>query len=397
MKKANCFSCFLVVLGLFGVVIFSDVSANENTYTEALSGGEVSGGFRLRSEHVKDDNPALKDAHAVTLRTRLAYTSMDYHGLSGTLEFDNVSALAGQDNYAPERSGYAVIADSRSTEMNQALITYNSPFNLKSILGRQRIVLDNQRFVGAVGWRQDDQTFDAVRFQYKTSKLEAIYAYVDRVHGITPAFDADVSSHLTNVSYTFLPRLKSTVYAYRLHDSDDFITAAKDTETYGARVSGSFDNNNVKLLYVGEAAHQKAKQFDVLYVFGELGIEVNNYGLTSGYERLGSDDGAYGFQTPLATKHAFNGWADKLLLTPAEGLEDFYLKGSVSMAGINTVLVFHDYQASEGSTDYGYESNIVMSYKIDKQQRVGVKYASYHADAVGTDAQKVWLWTELIF
>ena len=37
-----------------------------------------------------------------------------------------------------------------------------------------------------------------------------------------------------------------------------------------------------------------------------------------GYEELGSNAGLYGLQTPLATLHAFNGWADKFLVTPVD-------------------------------------------------------------------------------
>ena len=42
----------------------------------------------------------------------------------------------------------------------------------------------------------------------------------------------------------------------------------------------------------------------------------------SGYELLGSDGVTVAFSTPLATLHAFEGWADKFLATPAAGITD---------------------------------------------------------------------------
>ena len=78
-----------------------------------------------------------------------------------------------------------------------------------------------------------------------------------------------------------------------------------------------------KLIYTAEFATQEttdgANEAD--YSLIELGYGFDGYSIIAGLETLGSDDGAYGFQTPLATKHAFNGWADKFLKTPNDGLD----------------------------------------------------------------------------
>ena len=66
-----------------------------------------------------------------------------------------------------------------------------------------------------------------------------------------------------------------------------------------------------------------------------LSIYRVNEPVIGGYELLGSDDGKVAFNTPLATKHKFNGWADKFLGTPKEGLEDVYLTAKGKVSGVN--------------------------------------------------------------
>ena len=48
-----------------------------------------------------------------------------------------------------------------------------------------------------------------------------------------------------------------------------------------------------------------------------------------GRERWHRPDGQ--LQTPLATLHAFNGWADMFLTTPANGLQDLYFRASYTL------------------------------------------------------------------
>src|SRR3546814_7541468 len=50
-------------------------------------------------------------------------------------------------------------------------------------VGRQRISLDDQRFVGSVGWRDNEQTFDVVRIEnssIRNLKIDLTYAWSDR-------------------------------------------------------------------------------------------------------------------------------------------------------------------------------------------------------------------------
>ena len=88
----------------------------------------------------------------------------------------------------------------------------------------------------------------------------------------------------------------------------------------------------------------------------ELGAAVAGFSLSAGYEELGSDGGAAAFQTPLATLHAFNGWADMFLTTPATGLRDYYVKLGKSLKvpalpGLNAAVVYHEFDSDFGGAE----------------------------------------------
>ncbi len=366
--------------------------ATANTLMEALQATKPHGDFRLRYESV--DDGVNEDAEALTLRSRFGFTTGQFHGFSVLVEGEAISILGGFDEYAPNRPGYAVIADPKSTHVNRAFLRYQGPAGLDLGLGRQRIIYDNARFVGNVGWRQNEQTFDAFTAKVApVAGLEISYAYLDEIQGITPAFDADVDSHLLNVSYSGLPFGRLTGYGYWLEDED----TGAENDTWGVRFAGSTSLGVMTLLYTAELATQEAGAFEADYRFIEAGVTVNGVTFKAAHEVLGSDGGAYGFQTPLATKHAFNGWADKFLITPDAGLKDTFLTLSGSVQGVNLTAVYHWYSSDAGSVDYGREWNLQAARGFGPHVSLGVKYARYEADEFSADTDKFWLWAEFRF
>ena len=173
---------------------------------KAFEEGKAKVDFRLRYEAVDQEN-ALADADALTLRTRLNYTTGTANGFSAVIEFEDVRSVLGVDDYSVPPSGvnpgvYSVIADPESTELDQAYIQYTNG-QTTAKMGRQVIALDNQRFVGHVGWRQDRQVFDAIGVKHKFSKdLQVQYYYLmDRKRIFADDRDVDSKDHLLNVSY----------------------------------------------------------------------------------------------------------------------------------------------------------------------------------------------------
>ncbi len=372
-------------------------NAEDDAFITALKSGTPLLNMRLRHEEVDVDG-ATEDAKGLTLRTRLGYQSGKFYGFDVMGEFEDTRIVGKTGYYAPNKPGYPIIADPEVTELNRAAISYTGSDALEGLVatyGRQRIIYDNARFVGNVGWRQDEQTFDGAKVDYGVGDFKFSTAYLTQVNGITPKFDANTSNYLFNASWTGAPGGSLTGYGYLL-ETDNVVDS--DNDTYGLRYSGAFDLDAVKLLLTLEGAQQEVEAGDTDYYFAELGAQVAGVTVKVAQEVLGSDDGLVAFQTPLATKHAFNGWADQFLATPAAGLEDSFVSVGGKLAGFKLLAVYHDFKANEGSTDYGTETNLLVARPIGKNYVVGLKYADFSADSLAyADTSKYWAWAELKF
>ena len=147
-------------------------------------------------------------------------------------------------------------------------------------LGRQRILLDDQRFVGNVGWRQNEQTFDAFRVVNKSVKnlvLDATYLNrVNRVFGEdSPQGTYKGDTVLLNASYqTKVGKITGFGYLLEFDPIVGVPAAAGDsTSTYGLRFAGEAPAGKVKIGYLASWASQSDAgvnplSFDLDYVDG---------------------------------------------------------------------------------------------------------------------------------
>lgn len=384
----------------------SDAPAAPDSIADAFSKGKVSLNVRARYEGV--EQTALRDADAYTVRTRLGFTTAPLNGFKAMVEAENITALDG-DRYSqaginPGGTGRAVVADPESSEINQAFLAYTTG-KTTFIGGRQRIVLDNARFVGDVGWRQNAQTFDSVTLTDKTvDQLSLSYGYLYQINRVFSdrhaQGDWESDSHVINASYTGLPAGTLNGYAYLL----DFDNAAVNScATYGLTLAGTPAlGQGLKLSYRAEYATQSdygssALNYSTDYFNGELGLVAKPGLLAAGYEVLGTDNNV-GFKTPLATLHAFNGWADVFLATPAGGLRDIYGKvGATLPSGIGLLVLYHDFETDNG-IQLGKEWDVQLTRKFGKYFTGLVKYAKFDRDSTTVpDVQKLWLQVEFNF
>jgi hypothetical protein len=398
--------------GLCGIAIGSltlgliSVAQADDSLGAALTGGKVSLDLRYRYEQV-DQNNSKKTADASTLRTALGYTTGSFYNFGAMVEFENV-AVVGSETYDSSvnlKTQYSKVVDPKGTEVNQGYLSYAGLDATMLQLGRQRIILDNQRWVGNVGWRQNEQTFDGFTAVNKSlPDTQLTYDYISNVNRVSgdDATDgnARMRSHLLNASYTGLPFGALTGYAYLL----DYKNApTSSTQTLGLRFAGKQALSGVDVLYTAEYARQSdyadnTNSFDVNYVLGELGAAMNGITAKYGYEKLGSD-GTIALQTPLATLHSFNGWADIFLSTPAKGLIDQYLSVGAKPMDINLAAVYHDFATDKGTSDYGKEWDLMASKTFEKKYTLGAKYANFSADSASAfvDTKKFWVWGEVKF
>lgn len=378
-------------------VLITATLASTSLTTFAANDSKTMLDFNLRYESVDQDN-ALKDANALTLRTRLTHTTASYNGFTGVVEFEDSRVIAGVDDYnntnGLNAGVYSVVADPETTELDQAFIQYKKDkFTAK--VGRQVITLDGHRFVGHVGWRQDRQTFDAATFMYQASdKLSGSYSYISKRNRIfAEVKDLDSKDHLLNVAYqTSIGKLVGYAYLLEVDNNTD-----NGLDTFGVSFTGKKDNFS----YAAELATQSddATDADTTYIMLEGGYNFGKVTAKLGFESLGSDKGV-GFSTPLATAHKFNGWADQFLGTPGVGLEDVYVTLATKILGGGLTVTYHDFSADEGSADLGTEIDAVYAKGFAKHYKAGVKLASYSAGDAGTgkvDTDKVWLFVSATF
>jgi hypothetical protein len=364
--------------------------------------GDVLFESRLRYEGVSQDG--LDDASALTLRARLGWQSPERSGFRLLVEGEAVVALV--DDYNDTIHGppnYPVVADPEAFELNRLQVAWTGLPDTEVILGRQRIVLGSARFVGNVGFRQNEQTFDAVKVTTRAFEpLTVTYAWIDRVHRVfgddSPVGEWRSDSHLIHVEAP-TPAGRVTAYGYLL----DFSNApAQSSATWGARLEGSRNlSPDWSALYAVEYARQSEyganpARFDLDYGLVSTGLKRGPFTATLALERL-DGNGAQAFQTPLATLHAFQGWADVFLTTPRDGLRDVSATVSYTVAhppvGRNGVLTasWRDVHDADGSARYGGELDLSARLVLDARWAVEIKGAHFDgALRAFPDRDKVW-------
>ncbi len=363
--------------------------------------------LRYRHEAV-DDAAFARDAAADTLRLRLGYLKALPRGFSVFAEADAVAELGDSFNSgANGETAYPAVPDARALELNQAWLRWQGE-SLVATAGRQRINLDNQRLVGAVGWRQNEQTFDALWLEARPGTAWTLrYGWLGRVHrvagdeAIDPmARERRLDTHLFNAAWTGAP---GTVVGYGYwHEDRDVATAS--TRTLGLRWTGARKTEAATFGWTLEAARQRDHARNPLHVDAgywlvEPSLAARGLTWKLGWEHLGGD-GATAFQTPLATLHAFNGWADKFTTTPADGLEDRYASvsgafGRGRLQGkLGWAIAWHEFEADRGGADYGREWDASLSFPVVANVTGMLKVADYRSDGFARDTRKLWLQLE---
>ncbi|MCK7597732.1 alginate export family protein [Microbulbifer sp. CAU 1566] len=361
---------------------------------DALSQGDVTLGFRARSEFVDVDG---SDVDLTSLQTRLTFTSAAYEGLSTLIEMDDVTHIT-------EFEGG--VSDPEGTEVNQAYLAYASGATTFKY-GRQRILLDNQRFVGGVGFRQNEQTYDA--FSVTNTSLADTTLFLARVSNVNRIFgeDSPVGDHtndtyLLNGKYAGLSAGTLSGYAYLIDNED---AAAFSTDTYGARFAGSQANLGYTLEYAMQsAAANNPASYDADYLLAEGSYKVGGITLAAGYELLGADGADGQFITPLATLHKFQGWSDKFLGggtgNISGGIEDVYLSVGTSLSGVKLALNYHQLSSDDsdvsGMDKLGSEAGFLVAGKL-AGVNLSMKYSAYTADDFSADTDKLWLTAQAQF
>lgn len=343
----------------------------------------------IRARYEFADIDGLDPSHAFTFRERLGLQTMDWNGFSAYVEGEFTQAAiddfnGGAPGVNPLVAGNSVIADPESNELNQGYLQYKG-FDTVFKFGRQRIIYDNAAFIGNVGWRQNEQTYDAISLNNTSiDGLTLQYSFINQVNRIfgsdaTGIFgDIGSSIHSLNASYTGISGYTFGGYVY-LMDFDD--VNAFDNDTFGLSVK----TKQLGLDLYGEFAFQSnagvGGNDDSDYAHITAAKTIATHTFTAGMEYLSA-----GFRTPLSTAHAFNGFADvfvgQRLVGTTGGLTDVYFSHSMPLIwGVKMTNTLHAFGDNEVSTGRGWEIDSVFAKKLDDHFLAIAKLAHFETES----------------
>jgi len=411
MKHSICvrrWTLFVVMLTMVVSVLGPGLRAASGESDDSVSKESKWGTFglylRYRFEFV-DDAAVADSGYASTLRTVVHYTTPDWHELKAFILFKDVTNLGSAKRHNDTQNGVGdrpLIPDPPNTSVEQILLRYDGAPDTGFILGRQEINLGQQRFVGAVGWRQNHQTMNSFRvIQKSIPRTVWTYAYVGRTNNVTNRTD-DMTTNLFNAEVDVKQAGKLTPYVYSI-DYDSGLRTAFSTITYGARWQGKFKvGEHWTIPYHAELAQQddtgtNPAEVDAQYYRLEARGKRESLWFGLGLEVLGGSTDKGRFTTPLATLHKWNGWADKFLVTPPDGLQDLYAGVGGKVGPVSLMGFYHRFSADSESTTYGQELDANVSYKAAWKQVFALRLAYYDADELREDTFKLWLWSSYQF
>lgn len=368
---------------------------------------------RLRYEQV--DQAGIADrSDAVTLRVRAGVQAS--HGpLAALVEAESTIAIGAHYNDGFNGRALPLVADPQNIEPNRAQLRYANK-GLAVTAGRQLLDFADQRFVGPSPWRQNQQTFDAVRLQRSGEhiSIDAAYAWsVRTVNGIqgTPARPQSVGgSNWFGILGYATPAGMLSGFAYLVdQDSASLSGYRLSNQTYGARFAGSRPvGRGLKLGYAASFARQSdyarnPNHYGASYGLGELVLTGKLLTATAGYEVLGASSGAAltSVQTPLASLFRFQGWAGRFTTTPPNGLHDAYgtlaanWKGrKITSYGIGAT--YHRFDSDRLGMHYGDELDLIAQARVERYA-LALRYARYRADTFATNTNKLFATVEWVF
>jgi hypothetical protein len=441
----------LAFTGMAQTALAEDAPEAEYTLLDSIMQGKPLTSFRLRYENVDQDgfqqkvtapttaitpNKKLDTANAFTLRSLIGWQTAPFHNFSFAAQITDVHAF--NDDYNdrrhnltdPGNNNYANVVDPTYTDINQLYVDWTGIKNTKLRLGRQQLNLDNVRFIGDIGFRQNMQVFDGVSVLNKSiPDTEVFVAHFDKVRQINTELRSG-NIDIVNAKYRISPSESLVGYGYfidvanlsqnngdpanktsfvtqggnGLGASQDFkktATTDASSKTFGARLDGVRKvSDDWKVLYTAEYAKQDdyaggSPLIDAHYFKLGGGAVYDVWSLRIDHEVLSSNNGKYAFQTPLGTNHLFQGWADQFLVTPRQGIEDTFVTFAGSIEKAKFYAEYHVFKSDEkfetlGSTalnrkfgdKYGSELDASVLYPFTANITGKLEYAKFNEDDV---------------
>jgi hypothetical protein len=452
MNRRSSFALFSALLAIWSAPVYSEevATAAPETLLDAIKQGKPMTRFRLRYENLNQEAyqstvpnaKKLDTGEAFTLRSLIGWQTAPFKDLSFAAQLTDVHEFNNdfndrRNNVAePGKSAYPNIVDPGYTDVNQLYVDWTGIQDTKLRLGRQQLNLDNVRFIGDIGFRQNMQVFDGISVLNKSiADVEIFAAHFSKVRQITTKL-RDGNIDIVNAKYKISPTESLIGYGYfvdvenlgqnggnpaaiataaqggnGLGGSSDAAVSATNinptqtdasSKTFGVRLDGAHKvNDDWRVLYTAEYAKQNDYRsgnplIDAHYFKLGGGAAYGVWSVRLDHEKLSSNDGKYAFQTPLGTNHLFQGWADVFLTTPRQGMEDTFISIAGNIAKAKLQAEYHvfksdeKYQSLNGrlADKYGTELDLSVSYSFSKELLGKVEYARFNeSDVYGTTLQ----------
>ena len=288
--------------------------------------------YRLETvEQAGIDNTAT----ASTARARLTWIVPSTEGFSVGLEGDYVF-LVGDEKYNSTNNGrteFPVVADPTGFDLNRAFVQYRSGGPDGGPPVRQWIGHAQQHFIAPKAWRQNEQTYDALRVQSSHDSVNLDYTYVANVNrifregGAQPT-DWEGNTHLARGEFKPAEGHVFGSFIY-LMDFQNDNGPNNSNRTFGIDYTVS---RGAYGLFASIAKQSdwadNPRSYDAIHYAIEGRLKRNRVTFTAGYELIGSDERAATVIMPIGAQHKFRGWADKFVSTPVTGLRNAYLKAA---------------------------------------------------------------------
>jgi hypothetical protein len=398
------------------------------TLLEAITMGKPMTSFRLRYENVDQSGintltgKQLDEANALTLRSLIGWQTKPFKNFSIAAQlinvtqltddfYDGTNSLFGSSVATPANmKKYPLVADPDYTGVNQLFIEWTGLPDTKVKIGRQSVKLDNVRFIGNVEFRQIMQVFDGIAIENKSIENVDFYAaHFEGLRRISSQYLNDGNVDIAHATWRYSPNAGLTGYGYfqnmplngfNAYSNDAHTTHGgtgfddNSSQTFGLRADGGYKlNEDWKLLYTTEYAKQDRyrggdSRIDAYYWHLGAGAGLGNWSLRLDREMLSSNNSLYGFQTPLATGHLFQGLGDFFLLTPKQGIEDTFLTLNGKVHDVQLSAEYHWLDSDENfktgtntthftGSHYGNEFDLTAAYNYDKNWSGKLEYFSF--------------------
>ncbi len=355
----------------------------------------------LRARYEFREVDPFDPSHSGTVRARAGLLTRELAGFSAFAELEATQAFLddyrsnpADDSTDPFESNNSVIADPENFELNQAWLQYHRDgFTGKA--GRQRIIRNNAAFIAHVGWRQNEQTYDAIDLAYAADPFTVSYTYSNQALRIfgdgandappgAPLRDFEGDFHFIDGKYT-TDAFTVASYAYLL-DIDNSAAVGRNNSFGGFVESGPW---RAEVAYQDGESSLASGHYGAWYGHASWKKSFGPSTFTAGFEFLQED-----FKTPFALLHAFNGFADAFAQQRAglsdaggayRGLSDAYIGYGRSdlPLGLTVATALHAFGDDRWDTTYGYEADAVLSKAFGNGFVANLKGAWFFAEEGG--------------